>query len=326
MTWAAPAYAWLLLLALPAWLLARWAAQRRKRDLVRLSGEGGGQAPRSTRVRRQLRWWLQAIASTLIIAALCRPQWGQVPTQQRSRGSDILIALDVSRSMLADDMKPNRLVAAKQSIAELLPRLAGNRIGLIAFAGSAFMLCPLTTDYETFANALLQTNPDVLPLGGTSLASALEEAKRAFGEPAGKGNVLIVISDGENHSGDTKAAADALRAAGVTIHAVTVGSAAGGLIPLPEGQFLKSRDQTIVRSRMQDEPLRTIAAETGGRQLDLTATPKALEQLLSMDGADQAWQDREGTRSQLEDRFQIPLIMALLLLLAEPLIARRSHR
>jgi Ca-activated chloride channel family protein len=326
MAWAASAYAWLLLLALPGWLLLRRANQRRERDLLRLSGEGRGQVSGSTRAWRRLGWWLQAIASVLIIAALCRPQWGQVPAQQHSRGIDILVALDVSRSMLADDMKPNRLAAAKRSVTDLLPKLGGNRVGLIAFAGSAFMVCPLTTDYETFANVLLQTDPDSIPLGGTSLAGVLNEAKRAFGEKGGKGGVLIVISDGEDHGSDITAATDALHTAGVTVHTVSVGTATGGLIPLPDGQFLKSREGTVVRSRRQVEPLRTLAAGTGGRQLDLAADPKALEQLLSTEGAAQAWLDREETRSQLEDRFQIPLAVALLLLLIEPVIGRRGQR
>jgi Ca-activated chloride channel family protein len=326
MAWAAPACAWLLLLTVPVWLLLRRASQRREADLLRLSGKGRGQVSGSTRAWRRLGWWLHAIASVLIVAALCRPQWGQVPAQQHSRGIDILVALDVSRSMLADDMKPNRLVAAKRSVADLLPRLAGNRIGLIAFAGSAFMVCPLTTDYETFANVLLQTDPDSIPLGGTSLAGAVTEAKRAFGERGGKGGVLIVISDGEDHGSDITAEVDALRTAGVTVHAATVGTATGGLIPLADGQFLKGRDGRIVRSQSQVEPLRTLAAGTGGRQLDLTADPKALERLFSTDGTAQAWLDREETRSQLEDRFQIPLAVALLLLLIEPVIGGRGQR
>jgi Ca-activated chloride channel family protein len=210
MNWAAPAYAWLLLLGIPAVILIHRAFVQQQQDLSRLAG--GGRA--SLRIRPLLSILIATAAFLLAVAALCRPQWGEVTVQQQSKGLDILIALDVSRSMLADDLLPTRLAAAKDAVARLLPHLQGDRIGLIAFAGSAFLVCPLTSDYSTFGGVLAETGTDTIPLGGSSLASALVEAKRAFGQSQGQGRFLIVISDGEDHGSDVAATTRALRDAG----------------------------------------------------------------------------------------------------------------
>lgn len=323
MHWAAPAYAWLLLLIVPAAILLRLAARNRKRTLMELTGDRGGTPPLSWRVRRGLARTLQAAAFMLIVAALCRPQWGQVATQQHSQGLDILIALDVSRSMLADDVSPNRLEAAKAAVAGLLPRLRGDRIGLIAFAGSAFLVCPLTTDYGTFAEVLAELGPESLPLGGTSLAGALNEARRSHAGRSEGGRILILISDGEDHGNEADAAA-ALRGAGIAVYSVMAGTPKGGLIPLPGGDFLRSPDGAIVKSSSRSAALQAIAAATGGYRLDLSADRKALETLYATDLSKRERRDVHSTRYQLAERFQIPLALALLLLFIEPFVIARS--
>jgi Ca-activated chloride channel family protein len=153
--------------------------------------------------------------------------------------------------MLADDLAPNRLDHAKRAIAGLIPHLRGERIGLIAFAGSAFLICPLTSDYDSFSRVLAEVAPDTLPLGGTALSGALAEASRAFDGITERGRFLIVISDGEDHAGNAVAAATGLRSAGVKVYGAAVGTAGGGLIPLPDGDFLRSSKGAIVNSRLQ---------------------------------------------------------------------------
>lgn len=325
MNWVAPEYAWLILLGIPATLLLRWAAVRRRRDLRQLTGEEVARLPLSARVRRWSAFLLPAAAFLLVISALCRPQWGQVTVQQQSKGLDILIALDVSRSMLADDLPPTRLAAAKAALAGLLPRLQGDRIGLIAFAGSAFQVCPLTSDYGTFADALAETGTDTIPLGGTSLAAALVEARRAFGKSERGGKVLIMISDGEDHGSDVSAATQALRDAGVTIHSVAAGTVSGGLIPLAGGEFLKNREGAIVKSRLRKEPLFALAAASGGRQLDLASDPQALGRLYATELSAGERREITKTRQHLAERFQFPLALALFLLLIEPLLGRSGQ-
>lgn len=320
MNWAAPAYAWLLLLGIPAAILIRRAIVRQRQDLSRLTGVGR-RLPASLRIRPLLSILISTVAFLLAIAALCRPQWGQVTVQQQSKGFDILIALDVSRSMLADDLPPTRLAAAKDAVARLLPHLQGDRIGLIAFAGSAFLVCPLTSDYSTFGGVLAETGTDTIPLGGSSLASALVEAKRAFGQTQGQGRFLIVMSDGEDHGSDVAAAAQALRDAGITIHSVAAGTLPGGLIPLPQGGVLRNREGAIVKSRLQKEPLLMLAATTGGSQHKLANDPETLVKLHAvLPAADQ--HDIRRTRKQLAERFQLPLALAIFLMLIEPFVIR----
>ncbi len=322
MNWATPEYAWLLLIGIPAALLARWAALRRRRDLGQLL-EQGATRPRPALLQRGLTWLLPATVFLLIVAALCRPQWGQEMTRQSGKGLDILVALDVSRSMLADDLPPTRLAAAKAALAGLLPRLQGDRIGLIAFAGSAFQVCPLTSDYNSFGETLAETDTSTIPLGGTALASALIEAQRAFGHAAGSGKVLILISDGEDQGSDVTQAAAALH--GVTVYSVAVGSVAGGLIPLPGGNFLKDRQGAIVRSRMQVDPLRSLALASGGRSYVLAEAPQALAQLYAVARSSVEQRQFTTTRPRLIERYQIPLALALLLLLLDPWLRWRGR-
>ena len=325
MHWAAPEYAWLLLLGVPAALLLRRARARRGDAMLQLAGERPA-AP----ARRWPAHVLPGFAFVLMVAALCRPQWGHEPLAQESRGGDILVALDVSRSMLADDLGPNRLAAAKQALRGLLGRLQGDRIGLIAFAGSAFQVCPLTSDYGAFADVLAEAGSATIPLGGTSLAAPLREARRVFTGYAGRGKTLILISDGEDHAtadhgGDLAAAAQALRGVGVTLHSVAAGSAAGGLIPLAGGEFLKNGRGVIVRSRMQAAPLRHLASAGGGRHYDLSSDPGALESLYATELSAREGAAIQGTRRRLADRYQYPLVLALVLLLLAPLVAGRGE-
>jgi len=264
---------------------------------------------------------LTACACLLVIAALCRPQWGAETLPQQTRGLDILIALDVSRSMLADDLHPTRLAVAKQAIAGLLPQLQGDRIGLIAFAGSAFQVCPLTVDYASFGAVLADTGVDSIPLGGSSLAAALSEAGRAFAGSVGGGRVLIVVSDGEDFGSDAAAAGAALRNAGVAIYGVAAGTPSGGLIPLPDGEFLRDRSGAIVRTRLQPATLQAIAG--GGRVVGLAADAKALDTLYATELRGRESREIRSTRTRLAERFQFPLALALLLLLVEPFIGGR---
>jgi Ca-activated chloride channel family protein len=323
MNWADPASGWLVLLGIPAAILLRRAVVRGRQAMRQLTGDGAVPPVGPARARQRVAFLLPAAAFLLLIAALCRPQWGHVAVERQSTGLDILVALDVSRSMLADDLPPNRLAVAKRALQGLLPKLPGDRIGLIAFAGSAFMVCPLTSDYGTFDAALAETGADTLPLAGTRLAAALIEARRAFGEGEGRGKFLIVISDGEDHGGEVAAAAEALRGAGVTVHSVAVGTPAGGLIPLRAGEFHRNREGAIVSSRLHAEPLRVLATATGGRLFDLAADARALNTLFDTELAGRKRRELRGTRQQLAERFQLPLALALFLLLIEPFAGGR---
>jgi Ca-activated chloride channel homolog len=314
--WAEPAYIWLVLLSVPATILIVLARRRQIQDMRRLTG-GGTAAPRFP-------FWkavIYAMAFLLFVAALCRPQWGEVDVRQQSRGIDIIVALDVSTSMLADDLAPTRLTAARGALMRLLPLLRGDRIGLIAFAGSAFMVCPLTRDYDTFANTMRDVDGNAVPLGGTSLTPALMEAKRGFSAADQRGKVLLLVTDGEDQDVDAAgvlAAAETLRTEGVTVYGVAVGTPSGSLVRFANGEFLRDRQGVLVTSRLHEDALDRITKATGGRRVDLASELTALNTLYiaELSGMDPG--NILATRRQLVERFQIPLALALLLLLLEP--------
>ena len=319
MNWAAPVHAWLLLLAIPAVILCRRAAAQRRLAIARLAADGAWPGPAASRRRSG---FLLAISFLLLVAALCRPQWGEIRQVRETRGADIVVALDLSRSMLADDVAPNRLAAARQALAGLLSALRGERIGLVAFAGSAFLVCPPTGDYGIFEAMLAEAGPDMMPLGGSALAGALREARRAF-ETAEGAKFLILISDGEDHGADAAAAAADLRRAGIIVHGVAVGTPAGGLIRLPGGDFLRDDGGAIVSSRARPEALSAIAAAGGGRLLDLAHDRRAL---VALHSAEMSTGKSPATTARMAraERFHLPLAVALLLLAIEPFLGRRS--
>jgi len=316
MLWAAPSYAWLLLLLIPAAGYTYRACLRRKRDLQRL-GAGNVQANGPLMVRVIC----LSAAFVLLVGALCRPQWGTVIEEQEMKGIDIIVALDTSRSMLADDLPPTRLAAAKKAIATLAGRLQGDRIGLIAFAGSAFTICPLTSDYTAFRQVLDEAGPDTIPKGGSDLSSVPAEVLCGFSGSDPRSRLLILVSDGEDHSGSTAEAARLLERRGILTCSVIAGSETGAIIPLPGGGFLKDRHGAIVRSRANPAALALFSR--WNIRLDQSGT--ALGRIY--DQAQSLLQQRavKGSRQRLAERFQIPLAGALILLLIEALfIARRQ--
>lgn len=324
MNWGDPSYAWLALLALPAWVLMRHAQARRKQLLAKLVGWVDTES-----VYGRIRTWpvvaCHMLAFVLVVAALCRPQWGGPERQERHEGLDILVAVDVSRSMLADDVPPNRLALAKKAVAALPGFLRGDRIGLVAFAGSAFLVCPLTTDYDAFSQAVAELSPDILPVGGSSLVAAVKEAVRGFGAGAGGEKILIMVGDGEDHEGGKDAVRSA-RDSGMRVFTFLTGTGTGGLLPLPGGAFHRDRAGAIVSSKANPESMRALSVATGGAFFDLSLDPGALGSLYRSRLTDIEGRAHPQGGTLMEERFQIPLGVALLLVVAAPLLSLMTRR
>ncbi len=346
MPWAHPERWPLLLLApvLGAWWL--WAFRQRRRALEKFAAP-----PLAEALADQVDWAARRMKAALIVGgvlclllALVGPQWGFRWQEVRRRGVDLVIALDVSKSMLAEDVKPNRLERAKLAVQELVPLLRGDRIGLVAFAGTSFVQCPLTTDYGAFLLTLEELSPDVIPLGGTALGRAIRSGLDAFepgrstsqvpGAPPdraqGASRVLVLITDGEDHEGQGVAAAKDAAKAGVTIFCVGIGTADGELIPIADDQgrptFLKDREGRTVKSRLDETTLQRVAAETGGTSVRATPTAFGLEALYRERIA--TFTPHETERSlvkRFEPRFQWPLGLAFLLFALEPLWSDRRR-
>ncbi len=268
MTWRSPS--WLILgvplAATAAFLFWRSkAAAPKGRSFLRLVPAEGRWAIRSgPRVFRR-RPWLLILSGLLSILALAGPQWGKSPRQLLRPSSDVILALDLSRSMTATDLAPSRLDRAKLLIRTFLQEAAGQRIGLLVFSSSAQLAVPLTTDYRALEELLDELSPASLPEAGTDFTAFLEEACDAFSQSDAARRILLVLSDGEDHGSGWKERLPRLIGEGVRVYAIGLGTERGGLIPDPRGGFLKDDGGHTVLSRLQPESLRALASATGGR-------------------------------------------------------------
>jgi len=318
----------------PEWLYALWLAplmaalfyvafRRRRAALERFAdpplldtvAPGARDRPKYRRASALI------AAVVLLIIALSQPKWGYHWEEVHRRGVDIVIAIDTSKSMLAEDIAPSRLGRAKLAVRDLLDMLPGDRVALVAFAGSAFVECPLTLDYGFAKMILNDIDVDTIPYGGTNVGSAIRRSLDAFEDKLKEHKVVVVITDGENLEGDPMAAAEEARKMGVKIHTVGVGSTAGSLIPIEvDGQrrYLRDASGSPVNSRVDKITLEKISQSTGGKYTSVSGVGDPLVALY--DAVIAPMEERSLGTSRIkryEHRYQWPLAVALLLLLAE---------
>jgi Ca-activated chloride channel family protein len=329
--WGEARFLPLLWALIPLAALLFFLVGRRERRLRLLFDEAAAAqlAPDRRRSLPRIKAVLWFVACSLALVALARPQWGIRWQEERRRGLDIIVVLDTSNSMLATDLKPNRMQRAKWGLSDLLQRLGGDRIGLVAFAGSSFLACPLTTDYAAFSMVLEDVRPGTIPRGGTAIAQALETALESF-EPGGAADrVVILVTDGEDHEGGIERAVGALTQRKVRVFAVGLGSVSGDVIPAAEGEggaFLRDRSGEVVRTALREETLRKIAAATGG--IAVTAAPGDFgwERIFDLGFAGLKREEREAKLIKVyEERFPWFLGAALLLLSLETLLGERRR-
>ncbi len=269
-SWADPKFLYLLLALplVPAGFAAGWLVTRRR--LARFADRELG--PRLTDSRHPGLWWLKAVLFTaglgLLIVASARPRWGEKLQIHQGRGIDVVIALDASKSMLAQDIRPSRLERAKVELATMLDNLAGNRVAIVAFAGEAHVMCPLTADVEAAKLFLDIIEPGNMPRPGTNLQRALEVSASLFTSQAEGSRAVILITDGDNLEGDPVAAARMLKDLGARLYIVGVGSQEGATVPEATGgstSYKKDAEDKLVISRLAERLLLVMARETGGR-------------------------------------------------------------
>jgi Ca-activated chloride channel homolog len=281
--------------------------------------------------KRRLRDFLVLSAFLFMVLALMRPQWGFQWQEVKRQGIDIMIALDTSNSMLAEDVKPNRLERAKLAIKDLVKKLKGDRIGLIAFSGTAFLQCPMTLDYDGFLMSLYDLDTFTIPIGGTSLAKAIYKAIDSFDQTKKDQKILIVITDGEDLEGGLEKAIQQAKAKGVRIFCVGIGSPEGELIPIPDERgkqgFLRDEQGNVVRTKLNEAPLQKIAMETGGMYVRATGVEFGLDLMYQEELSKlQKEEFKAKMEKRYHERFQIPLAAAFFLLFLEPLIGDRKTR
>ena len=262
---AAIKYLWLLLLVPILPLLYSLSLGMRRRRLEKL-GDAAAAArlmPHYSRAKGWIRLILVDLALGLLSIALARPQIGAKLAERETRGAEIMICLDVSNSMLAEDYSPNRLERAKLAISRLVDRLRDDRIGLIIFAGKPFVQLPITTDYVSAKMFLGSIGPDSVPVQGTAIGDAVLTAVKSFSSQSEKSRAIIVITDGENHEDDAVAAAKQAAESGVKLYTIGVGSPEGQPIRL-NGELLKDKDGNIVVTKLDEGVLRKMAQAGGG--------------------------------------------------------------
>ncbi|MDR1405934.1 MAG: VWA domain-containing protein [Prevotellaceae bacterium] len=321
-------YIWLLLL-IPALLLGYALLVRNRRRALARFGNLQLMQPLMPLVSRRRGWLkitLLCLAIFFFTLGLMRPQVGAAVREVKRQGIEMVVALDVSNSMLAEDFRPNRLERAKLAIARLVDRLRDDRIGLIVFAGDAYVQLPVTTDYVSAKIFLSSISPGIVPKQGTAIGAAIHTAIRSFTLQSGKSRVLVVITDGENHEDDAVAMAEEARRQGILVYTIGIGSEQGKPIPLGNGAMLKDRDGNIVVTKLDEATLRQIATAGGGAYTRATNADLGLDRVI--DGV-RNMEKQELSSVVFEDfneQYMWFFGTALLFLLLETLVLERKNR
>ena len=315
-------YFLILLPVLAVFLMAAWRMKKKQiaefgdpELMEKLTGS-------VSREKQKLKMVLVTIAFFFLVLALSGPQIGTKMVDIKRKGVDVIIAVDCSTSMLAQDMKPDRLTKAKMELSSIIDRMNGDRVGIIAFSGIAFLQCPLTLDYSAAKMFLNIIDCNLIPVPGTSLDSAVKLAIESFSRTERKYKALIVLTDGENHDKNLMPVVDEAKKEGLRIYTIGVGSVEGEPIPVTDESgnlagYKKDRQGAVIMSKLDESTLREISLRTGGKYY--RATPKEFEieniydDILKMDKKD--LQSR--LASQYEDRFQYFVFIVLLLAAAE---------
>ena len=332
MKWGNPDILLWLPLAVPLLWVFFALLRRRRRALEKLVDPAmiPVLAPRWNPARAKARLWLRGLAFVLLILALARPQWGFHWEEVRRKGLDMVVVLDTSRSMMASDIKPSRLQQAKWGIRDLLRNLRGDRVGLVPFAGSSILQCPLTIDYAAFAMTLDDVYSGIIPKGGTAIEQALRTAIAAFPADGTADRVVLLITDGEDHEGAPLSLLAELKEKNIRIFSIGIGTLEGEMVPAGEGQdaYFKDRQGQIVKTSLKEDTLQKLALGTGGTYVRSAPGDTGLERVFreSIDSLKRSEQETR-TAKIYEDRFLWPIAAALLLLAWEAWLSdRRKFR
>ncbi len=265
------------------------------------------------------------------VFALIRPQWGFDWQEVRRQGLDILVLVDTSKSMLTEDVKPNRLERAKLAVKDLLKKLKGDRIGIIAFAGDAFLTCPLTADYSGFVLSLDSLSIDSIPRGGTDLGKAIQESLKGYEDVPAQYKAVVVLTDGENWEGDPVQWAKVAAQKKIRIYTVGIGTREGELIHMVkedgDAGFIKDSSGNFVKSRLNESVLKEVAAVTGGAYVRSSGAELGLDYIYDNYLSRLEKRDIESKMEQrYYERFQIPLFLAFLFLVFETRLSSRKPK
>lgn len=319
-----------LLLAIPVLVALHIWITRRKRQQLQLFGDPELMVelmPNASRIRPHVKFALMLIALSLLIIGIARPQYGTKEQTVKRQGIEVMIALDISNSMLAEDVAPNRLERAKQMLSKLVDQMVDDKLGLVVFAGDAFTQIPITCDYVSAKMYLQSITPDIIPAQGTAIGKAITTCVSSFGtEDTEKSRAIILITDGENHEDNAQEAAKMAKEKGIHVFVVGIGKPEGSPIPDGRGGFKKDRQGTVVVSRLSEDMCQEVAAAGGGmyvRADNSNTATRALEKEIDKLGKQEI---ETKVYSDYNEQYQSFIFIALLLLVIDFFIFSRKNK
>ena len=323
-----PIYLWLLVL-IPVLALIRFVSYRNQKRKLRKFGDPKllkELMPDVSRFRPSIKFWILLAALALLIIMLARPQMGTKISQEKRTGIETIIALDISNSMLAEDIVPSRLDRSKMMVENLVDHFTNDKIGLIVFAGDAFVQLPITSDYVSAKMFLSSIDPSMMATQGTDIAAAINMGMNSFTQEEGIGKAIIVITDGEDHEGGALEAAEAAKKKGMRVYVLGVGSSQGSPIPIPgTGDYMKDNTGNTVMSALNEDMCKQVAAAGGGVYIHVENNSAAQQQLDNELDKLSKKETSTTVYSDYDEQFQAFGILALLLLIFEICILDRRN-
>jgi len=317
-----PAYLWLLLL-IPALCALRILLMRQQKKRWRKFADPTlikQLAPDVSLVRRILKFILLMVALALLIVMLARPQMGAKISKEKRQGIETIIALDISNSMLAQDVEPSRLEKSKMLVENLVDHFYNDKIGLIVFAGDAFVQLPITSDYISAKMFLQNAEPSLIQQQGTDIGEAIRLAMHSFSQNDKTGKAIVVITDGEDHEGDAEAMAKEAEKNGIHVFILGVGSKQGAPIPMGEGDYLKDNSGQVVMSALNEDMCKRVAEAGKGTYIYVDNSSSAEAKLDAEISKLQKGEINKVLYSEYDEQFQAVGILVLLILIIEVLI------
>lgn len=317
-----------LLLLVPVFVvLFELMVARRRKSLAQFGSQSALRrlAPDMSIAKLRWKFWIFVVAVALVVVAVARPQAGSKLREVEREGVEIMVAIDVSNSMLASDFSPNRLERTKYAVSRVIEGLSEERIGVVVFAGDAYVQLPITSDYLTARNFVERISPTQVTKQGTAIGAAIDLATSAFSSDSEGSRVVVLVTDGENHEDDALAAAERAAEKGVQVYTIGIGTPEGAPINIGD-DFVRDDKGEIVVSKLDETTLQKIAATTGGAYIRATAASVGVQEIVDKINRTEKSKFKTEIFEEYDEKFHIPLVAALVLLLVELVILPRRNR
>lgn len=314
-----PAYLWLLW-SIPVLAIIRFVCYKLRRKKLLRFGEMSlvnRLMPNVSKIRPSVKFWLSVAALALMIVMLARPQMGSKISHEERNGIETIIAMDISNSMLAEDVVPSRLQKSKMLVENLVDHFTNDKIGLVVFAGDAFVQLPITTDYVSAKMFLQDINPSLIQTQGTDIARAISLSMNSFTQQKGLGKAIILITDGEDHEGGALEAAKEAKKKGINVFILGVGSSNGAPIPLGNGDYMRDNAGNTVMTALNEQMCRDVVKAGSGTYIHVDNTSDAQEKLNDELSRLQKGETDNVVYSEYNEQFQAFALLALILLIIE---------